>query len=167
MGLKLWDTLWEAGQEHGVIAGGRAAFNSLRLEKGYRSFGADMTWEHDPYEAGLGFAVRMDKGEFIGRAALEGRTPETARRRLTCLTVDDPVAVVMGKEPVFDGDRCVGYVTSAGYGFTVGKGIAYAWLPADLASPGTVVHIGYFDQLVPALVAEEPLFDPGMARLRG
>lgn len=73
----------------------------------------------------------------------------------------------MGKEPVYDGDCAVGYVTSAAYGYTIGKGIAYAWLPVELADPGTVVHIGYFDQSVEAVVAEEPLFDPTMSRLRG
>ncbi|MFI1050195.1 glycine cleavage T C-terminal barrel domain-containing protein, partial [Streptomyces griseoruber] len=71
------------------------------------------------------------------------------------------------KEPVYDGDRPVGYVTSAAYGYTVGKGIAYAWLPAGLAVPGTPLHIGYFDRRVDAVVAEEPLFDPSMSRLRG
>ena len=166
MGRKLWDTLWAAGQEHGIIAGGRAAFNSLRLEKGYRSFGADMTFEHDPYEAGLGFAVKMGKGDFIGRAALELRAASVSRR-LTCLTIDDPTAVVMGKEPVYDAQRCVGYVTSAAYGYTIGKGIAYAWLPAELAAPGQELDIGYFDQRIRAVVVEEPLFDPGMERLRG
>jgi glycine cleavage system aminomethyltransferase T len=166
MGAKLWDTLWEAGQDHGIIAGGRGAFNSLRLEKGYRSFGTDMTYEHDPYEAGLAFAVKPDKGDFIGREALLERR-QAVRRRLTCLTVDGPEAVVMGKEPVYDGDRCVGYVTSAAYGYTIGKGIAYAWLPAELSTPGQVVHIGYFDRRIAAVVAEEPLFDPAMERLRG
>ncbi|WP_344919573.1 FAD-dependent oxidoreductase [Streptosporangium oxazolinicum] len=167
MGAKLWDTLWEAGQEHGIIAGGRGAFNSLRLEKGYRSFGTDMTYEHDPYEAGLGFAVRKaDRGDFIGRAALTERGAAT-RRRLTCLTVDDPAAVVMGKEPVYDGASPVGYVTSAAYGYTIGKGIAYAWLPAGLSVPGRELHIGYFDRRVVAVVAEEPLYDPAMERLRG
>ncbi|WP_030924299.1 GcvT family protein [Streptosporangium amethystogenes] len=167
MGAKLWDTLWEAGQSHGIIAGGRGAFNSLRLEKGYRSFGTDMTYEHDPYEAGLGFAVRTaDRGDFIGRAALAERGVAT-RRRLTCLTVDDPAAVVMGKEPVYDGASCAGYVTSAAYGYTIGRGIAYAWLPAELSVPGRELHIGYFDRRVSAVVAEEPLYDPAMERLRG
>ncbi|MET9514502.1 FAD-dependent oxidoreductase [Streptomyces sp. NPDC002994] len=166
MGLKLWDTLWEAARPHGGIAAGRGAFNSLRLEKGYRSFGTDMTYEHDPYEAGVGFAVKMDKGDFIGRTALERRAAQV-RRRLTCLTIDDPRAVVMGKEPVYDGETCVGYVTSAAYGYTIGKGIAYAWLPAELSTPGRSLHIGYFDQRVPAQVAAEPLFDPSMSRLRG
>ncbi|MGH3658316.1 MAG: glycine cleavage T C-terminal barrel domain-containing protein, partial [Micromonosporaceae bacterium] len=170
MGPKLWDTLWRAGQEHGVIAAGRGAFSSLRLEKGYRLFGTDMTAEHTPYEAGLDFAVRMDKGEFVGRKALLERGPETVTRKLCCLTIDEAAgpagAVVMGKEPVYDGDHAVGYVTSAGYGYTIGKGIAYAWLPAELSQVGTGVHIGYFDERIPATVNAEPLVDPGMTRLR-
>ncbi|MEX1651643.1 FAD-dependent oxidoreductase [Streptomyces pseudovenezuelae] len=166
LGQKLWDTLWRAAKPLGGIAAGRGAFNSLRLEKGYRSFGTDMTYEHDPYEAGVGFAVKADKEDFVGKAALERRRADV-RRKLTCLTIEDPRAVVMGKEPVYDGQRAVGYVTSAAFGHTIGKGIAYAWLPAELAVPGTTVHIGYFDQRVEAAVAEEPLFDPAMSRLRG
>lgn len=166
LGQKLWDTLWRAAKPLGGVAAGRGAFNSLRLEKGYRSFGTDMTYEHDPYEAGVGFAVKADKEDFIGKAALERRAVDV-RRRLTCLTIDDPRAVVMGKEPVYDGERAVGYVTSAAFGHTIGKGIAYAWLPAHLGTPGTRVGIGYFDRRVEAVVAEEPLFDPAMSRLRG
>jgi glycine cleavage system aminomethyltransferase T/glycine/D-amino acid oxidase-like deaminating enzyme len=165
LGLKLWDTLWSAGQPLGVRAAGRGAFASLRLEKGYRSFGVDMTYEHSPYEAGLGFAVKLDKGEFLGREALLARTNPT--RRLTCLTIADPADTVLGKEPVYAGGHCVGYVTSAAYGYTVGAGIAYAWLPVELAAPGRSVHIGYFDRRIPATVAAEPLFDPRMERLRG
>ncbi|GGK45205.1 sarcosine dehydrogenase [Planomonospora parontospora subsp. parontospora] len=166
LGAKLWDTLWEAGRPYGIVAGGRGAFDSLRLEKGYRSFGTDMTFEHDPYEAGLGFAVREGGDDFVGRAALEERR-RAVRRRLTCLVTDGPDAVVMGGEPVHDGDRPVGYVTSAAYGHTIGRGIAYAWLPAELAVPGREIGIGYFDRRVPAVVADEPLFDPAMERLRG
>lgn len=163
-GLRLWDTLWEAGQRHGVIAAGRSAFNSLRLEKGYRAWGHDMTTEHDPYEAGVGFAVRMNKGDFVGRSALEAKgTPE---RRLTALLLDDPAAVVLGKEPVsIDGAGVpAGYVTSASYGYTLGRCVAYAWLPPLEA--GTATHIEYFGEKVPATVAEEPLFDPKMTRIR-
>jgi glycine cleavage system aminomethyltransferase T/glycine/D-amino acid oxidase-like deaminating enzyme len=166
LGQKLWDTLWRAAKPLGGIAAGRGAFNSLRLEKGYRSFGTDMTYEHDPYEAGVGFAVRADKEDFVGKAALERRAADV-RRKLTCLTIEDPRSVVMGKEPVYDGQRSVGYVTSAAFGYTIGKGIAYAWLPTELAEPGRALHIGYFDQRVEAVVAEEPLFDPVMSRLRG
>jgi glycine cleavage system aminomethyltransferase T/glycine/D-amino acid oxidase-like deaminating enzyme len=163
LGLRLWDTLWEAGQELGVIAAGRSAFNSLRLEKGYRAWGTDMTDEDNPYEAGVGFAVRMDKADFLGRAALE-RAGEPDRR-LTPLLLDDPAAVVLGKEPVYVDGVPAGYVTSAAYGYTLGRCVAYAWLPAALAA-GTGVHVEYFGEKVPATVAEEPLFDPGMTRIR-
>jgi glycine cleavage system aminomethyltransferase T len=166
MGLRLWDTLWAAGRAHGLIAAGRGAFGSLRLEKGYRFAGVDMTTEHDPYEAGLGFAVRMDKGDFVGRAALVGKSAETAERRLAPLVIGDPQAVVMGKEPVHVDGRPVGYVTSAGFGYTIGEAIAYAWLPGTLARPGQPVTIRYLGEDVPASVAEEPLFDPEMRRLR-
>ena len=163
-GLKLWDLLWAAGQEHGMIAAGRGAFTSLRLEKGYRAFGTDMTFEHDPYEAGLGFAVKIAKPEFLGRESVLRRRDEV-RRQLCCLTTGQDV--VMGKEPVYSGSDVVGYVTSAAYGYCVGVGIAYAWLPSTLAEPGTPVEIGYFDTRVRATVAAEPLFDPTMSRLRG
>ncbi len=164
-GLRLWDALWAAGQPLGVVAAGRAAFNSLRLEKGYRLWGTDMTTEHDPYEAGLAFAVRPAKGDFLGRAAIEGRSEETAARRLRCLTVDDGRTVVLGKEPVFVDGVASGYVTSAAYGYTVGRPIAYAWLPAP-AEIGSTVEIEYFGRRVAATVAAEPLVDPGMDRIR-
>jgi glycine cleavage system aminomethyltransferase T/glycine/D-amino acid oxidase-like deaminating enzyme len=164
-GLRLWDALWAAGQSLGVIAAGRAAFNSLRLEKGYRLWGTDMTTEHDPYEAGLAFAVRPAEGPFLGRDAIEGRSEETASRRLRCLTIDDGRTVVLGKEPVFLDGVAAGYVTSAAYGYTVGRPIAYAWLPAS-ADVGSSVEIEYFGRRVAATVAAEPLVDPGMERIR-
>ncbi|HLU73009.1 MAG TPA: FAD-dependent oxidoreductase [Nonomuraea sp.] len=155
LGLKLWDMLWATGLP---IAAGRAAFNSLRLEKGYRMWGADMTPEHDPYEAGLGFAVKPGK-DFIGRDAL---SPDVTRKLAPLLTA----AVVMGQEPVRYEGRTVGYVTSAAYGHTIRRPIAYAWLPAELAEPGTRVDVAYFGRRVPAEVAAEPLFDPEMEKIR-
>jgi glycine cleavage system aminomethyltransferase T/glycine/D-amino acid oxidase-like deaminating enzyme len=164
-GLRLWDALWSEGQRHGVIAAGRAAFNSLRLEKGYRSWGTDMTTEHNPFEAGLGFAVRMQKDGFIGRDALDGISDETVGKKLSCLTIDDGQTVVQGSEPVFLDGAPVGYVTSAAFGHTVGTPIAYAWLPAG-AGVGTNVEIQYFDRRVTATVAAEPLVDPEMKKIR-
>ncbi|QJY50090.1 GcvT family protein [Pseudonocardia broussonetiae] len=153
LGLRLWDLLWEAGERHGVIAAGRSAFNSLRLEKGYRSAGTDMTTEHDPYEAGVGFAVKP-------------AADVTPARRLVPLLLDDPAHVVMGKEPVFHAGTCAGYVTSAAYGYTIDASIAYAWLPAAAAVAGTPVQVEYFGERLPAVVAAEPLFDPEMKRIR-
>src|SRR5205823_2465516 len=90
-GLRLWDVLWEAGGAHGLVAGGYKAIDSLRLEKGYRVWGADITPDETPYEAGLGFAVKLDKGEFVGREALVAAGEP--KRRLVCLTLADPRSV--------------------------------------------------------------------------
>ncbi|KAJ9641144.1 hypothetical protein H2199_005812 [Coniosporium tulheliwenetii] len=165
-GQALWDVLWKAGQPHGVVAAGRSAFNALRLEKGYRSWGADMTTEHDPYEAGVGFAVKAGKEGYVGRVALEGRSEKTATQRLRCLTVDDGRSVVLGKEPVFHNGKSIGYVTSAAFGYTIRKPVAYAYLPSTVVE-GDSVEIEYFGRRIPATVTPEPLYDPDMSRLRG
>ena len=164
-GLRLWDVLWAEGRKYDVIAAGGAAFNSLRLEKGYRSWGTDMTTEHNPYEAGLGFAVSAQKTDFVGHKALQGVSDATIGRRLACVVIDDGRSVVLGREPVFLDGQPVGYVTSAAFGHTVAAPIAYAWLPAS-ATPGTQVEIQYFDRRIAATVAAEPLVDPEMKRIR-
>ena len=165
-GLRLWDTLWEAGLPLGVIAAGGGAFDSLRLEKGYRLWGADIHTEYDPYEAGLGFAVRMQKGDFIGRDALQERRAQGQARRLCCMTLDHPDAVVMGKEPIMDGDRVLGYTTSANYGHSIGRGIVYGYLPASHAEPGTRVDVIYFGERLQATAAKEPLYDPSGRKMK-
>ena len=163
-GLRLWDELWAAGQEHGLVAGGYRAIDSLRLEKGYRVWGADVTPDETPYEAGLGFAVKLDKGAFLGREALLARAePE---RRLCCLVLADPRSVALGSEPVRVEGAIVGRVTSGGYGYTVERSIAYAYLPAAAAEVGTPVEVEIFGESVPGEVAAEPLFDPRGERIR-
>jgi len=162
-GLRLWDELWEAGHDHGLVAGGYRAIDSLRLEKGYRVWGADISPEDTPFEAGLGFAVDLEHGEFLGREAIEGaREPE---RRLRCLTLADPRAVALGSESVRVEGDLVGRVTSGGYGYTVGASIAYAYLPAAY-EVGTVVEVEIFGEWVLGVVAAEPLFDPKGERIR-
>jgi len=162
-GLRLWDELWEAGHDHGLVAGGYRAIDSLRLEKGYRVWGADISPEDTPFEAGLGFAVDLEHGEFVGREAIEGaREPE---RRLRCLTLADPRAVALGSESVRVEGDLVGRVTSGGYGYTVGASIAYAYLPAAY-EVGTVVEVEIFGEWVLGVVAAEPLFDPKGERIR-
>jgi glycine cleavage system aminomethyltransferase T/glycine/D-amino acid oxidase-like deaminating enzyme len=157
-GLRLWDELWAAGREHGLVAGGYRAIDSLRLEKGYRVWGADVTPDETPYEAGLGFAVKLDKGDFIGRAALqEVREPE---RRLCCLVLADARSVALGSEPVRVEGEIAGRVTSGGYGYTVERSIAFAYLPAAAAEVGTPVEVEIFGVWVPGEVAAEPLYDP-------
>ena len=164
-GGRLWDTLWQAGEPHGLVAAGYKAIDSLRLEKGYRVWGADISPEDTPYAAGLGFAVKPDKGDFIGRDALAAATePELV---LCCLTLADPRAVALGSEPVRVGGELVGRVTSGGYGYTVDRSIAYAYLPATRSAVGTAVEVEIFGEWVGGIVAAEPLFDPDGARIRG
>src|SRR5712691_2338765 len=167
MGTRAWDLLWEAGRDHGIVAAGLGAFDSLRLEKGYRLWGQDIHTEHDPFEAGLGFAVHMDKGDFQGRAALEAILEGGgSSHKLSCMTFDDPSVVVMGKEPILSGEDVVAHVTSAAYGYSVGRGIVYGYLPVELASQGTPVEVEYFGERHAATVAADPLVDPKGERLR-
>ena len=168
-GAALWDTIWEAGRGHGLVAGGYRAIDALRLEKGYRAWSADITPEETPYEAGLGFAVRLDKGDFLGRDALVAAREAGPRKRLRCLVLDDPRAVCLGNEPVrvvgrVD-ERVVGRVTSGGYGFAVGRSIAYAYLPPEVAI-GARGDIDVFGTWTGFEVAREPLFDPAGERIR-
>lgn len=162
-GLGLWKTLWEAGEPHGLVAGGYRAIDSLRLEKGYRVWGADITPDESPLQSGLGFCVRDDK-EFIGSEALAGREDE---QQLVCVTLAEPRALALGNEPVQIGGEVVGRVTSGGYGYTVQKSIAYAYVPAAQRKPGTAVEIDIFGKWVEGEIAAEPLYDPKSERVRG
>ena len=164
-GLALWDELWKAGRGHGLVAGGYKAIDSMRLEKGYRVWGSDITPDDTPYEAGLGFAVKLDKGDFIGREAL--LAVQEPKRRLACLVLSDPRSVALGSEPVRVDGELVGRVTSGGYGYTVERSIAYAYVPAASAEPGQPVEVEIFGEWIAGEVAPEPLFDPAGERLRG
>jgi 4-methylaminobutanoate oxidase (formaldehyde-forming) len=159
-GAGLWRALWEAGEPHGLVAGGYRAIDSLRLEKGYRVWAADITPDINPHEAGLGFCVKHDK-DYIGRDALD----RPARGALRCLLLDDPHSIALGNEPVRIGGEVRGRVTTGGYGHTVERSIAYAWLPTG-AEVGEACEVDIFGEWVRAEVAAEPLFDPSGARLR-
>src|SRR4029079_11563716 len=146
-GVSLWRTLWDAGRAHGMLPGGYRAIDALRLEKGYRVWSTDITPDETPFEAGLGFAVALDKGaDFIGRDALVAAKAAGPRRRLRCLVLDDPRSVALGNEPVRVDGRIVGRVTSGGYGFAVEKSIAYAYLPPDQAAIGTRGDVEVFGE---------------------
>jgi glycine cleavage system aminomethyltransferase T/glycine/D-amino acid oxidase-like deaminating enzyme len=161
-GAGLWRALWEAGEPHGLTAGGYRAIDTLRLEKGYRVWAADITPDETPHEAGLGFCVRDDK-PFAGRDALAAREPS---KRLRCLVLDDPRSVALGNEPVRVDGEIVGRVTTGGYGYTVERSIAYAYLPPG-HEVGTAVEVDIFGRWVAGAVVAEPLFDPRGERVRG
>lgn len=165
-GRRLWTTLWEAGTPHGLVAAGYRAIEALRLEKGYRVWSSDITPDETPFEAGLGFAVALDKGvDFIGREALLAPKDAAPRKRLRCLVLDDPRSVCLGNEPVRIDGQVVGRVTSGGYGFSVERSIAYAYLPPDRAI-GTRGEIEVFGEWVGFEVVREPLYDPKGERIR-
>ena len=166
-GMALWRTLWEAGREHGLVAGGYRAIDSLRLEKGYRVWGADITPDETPYEGAVGFCVKLDKeGGFIGREALLEAKEAGPTKLLRCLTLADPRSVALGNEPVRIDGEIAGRVTSGGYGYSVERSIAYAYLPPEHAEPGTQVAVEIFGEWVEGEVASEPLFDPKGERIR-
>jgi 4-methylaminobutanoate oxidase (formaldehyde-forming) len=166
-GRALWSRLWSAGREHGLVAGGYRAIDALRLEKGYRVWSSDITPEETPYEAGLGFAVRLEKGvDFIGRDALLAAKAAGPKKRLRCLVLDDARSVALGNEPVRVDGRIVGRVTSGGYGFSVERSIAYAYLPPDQAAIGMRGDVEVFGEWIGFEVAREPLWDPEGARIR-
>ena len=165
-GLALWDALWRAGEPAGLVAAGYRAIDSLRLEKGYRYWSAEVTPEDTPWEAGLGFCVKLDKGDFIGREALVAQKQRGVERRLVCLTLCDPQIVALGGEPILRDGAVLGRVTSGGYGYTVGRSIAYGYVPVASAAVGTALGVEIFGEPVAATVSREPLYDPKGERIK-
>jgi 4-methylaminobutanoate oxidase (formaldehyde-forming) len=160
-GLRLWDTIWESGRTYGLVAAGYKAVDSMRLEKGYRVWGSDIGPEVNPYQAGLGFCVKLDKGDFIGRDALT----EQRETKLACIVLDDPRSVALGSEPVRVNGEVVGRVTSGGYGYTVGRSIAYAYIPAECAID-TPIEVDIFGTWISGRIVKEPLYDAAGKKVR-
>jgi len=136
---------------------------SMRVEKGYRAWGSDIHTEYNPYEAGMGWMVKLDKDNFIGKEALQACHPE---RRLVTITIDDPNAVPTGNEPIFSNETVIGYITSGDYGYNVGSYIGFGYLPLAYTKSGTPLVVEYMGQHYPAMVAEDCLFDPRNERMR-
>ena len=167
-GLRLWDSLWEAGLPEGMVAGGYRAIDSLRLEKGYRYWSGEISPDYTPYEAGLGFAVKLDKGDFIGREALVKQKQAGLKRKLCCLALADSRVIALGKEPIrpVGGGEIISWVASGGYGYSVGESIVYAYLPVEFSQPGAEMEIEFFGEWIAALVVQAPLWDPRGERIR-
>ena len=165
--IPVWDLLYAAGQEFDLEVGGYKVLDPLRLEKGYRYFTADVTPTEDPYSAGLGFCVQLDKGDFIGKQALLKVKAEGPRHKLCTLTLDgEDYLPVYGGEAVYLGKEVISRVRSGGYGYTVKRNIVYAYLPLDLAKTGTQLGVEVFDAMQPAQVTRSVLVDPKGEKLR-
>ena len=166
--VMVWDLLMSAGKEFGMEVGGYKVLDSLRLEKGYRYYTADITQLDTPYEGGLGFCVHLDKGDFIGREALlQKKQQGIARKLCTLVLVDgDDFTQIYGGEAVYHDGKVLTRVRSGGYGYTVKKNILYAYLPADLAKQGNRFTIELIEGRREAQVTAPVLFDPKGERLR-
>ena len=150
-----------------MVAAGYKAIESMRLEKGYRYWSADITPDYTPYEAGLGFAVALNKSvDFMGKQALVKQKAEGAKQKLCCIVLDDPNTIVFGSEPIRYDGKVVGWVTSGGFGYSINKSIAYTYLPIELAKAGTRVTVECFGVEIQAEVQKEPLFDPRGERIK-
>ncbi|MFQ5784155.1 MAG: FAD-dependent oxidoreductase [Alphaproteobacteria bacterium] len=162
----LYDALMAAGAEHGIANFGVYAVNAMRMEKAYKAWGAELTTEITPVEAGLDRFVKLDK-PFIGRDAVLARKENGIDTRLVYLAVDAKGADCLGNEPVYDGERIIGVTTGGAYGHRVGRSIAFAYVAPDHAALGTRFDIAILGERRGAEVIAEPLYDPDNARPRG
>ena len=167
----MYEALTAAGEPHGIADCGYRAIESLRLEKGYRAWGADISPDHTPLEAGLGFAVKLGSNvDFLGRDALLRQREGALAKRLAGFTVDGDV-VLLGRETLYrDGER-VGWLSSGGYGYTVGKSIGYGYVRDAGGVSRDWLLAGRYElevatERVPAEIHLAPLYDPKGERLR-
>jgi len=163
-GLKIWNALIDAGKPYGAEPCGYRAIESLRLEKGYLAWGSEINTETTPIEAGLGFAVSQKKSAFIGKAALLAN-PQPSRA-LVAITFDDLRRTPLGNEPIKVNGEIVGRIKSGGQGYTLRKGIGYAYLPTEFTTPNTTLEVEFFGEWKNGVVQSSPLFDPDGLRIK-
>jgi 4-methylaminobutanoate oxidase (formaldehyde-forming) len=163
----VWDALVAAGEEFGIEVGGYKVLDSLRLEKGYRYYTADVTPLETPYEGGLGFCVDLNKNGFIGKEALVKAKAAGLSRKLCTMVLDgDSFTQIYGGEAVYHDGKVITRVRSGGFGYTLRKNILYAYLPMNLAKTGTRLDIDLLEGRRPAEVTATVLLDPKGERLR-
>ncbi len=161
-----YTALRAAGKSHGLQMFGALAVESMRMEKGYLHWKADILTEFDPFETGLDRFVHMDKPDFIGKSALVERCKTEPKKHLVTLCLNDNTAPAHGGASVMMGDKVVGTVTSGGYGHRIGKNIAYAFIDAAYSKVGSQVEIDILGQMVCASVTEKGLYDSGLEKVR-
>ena len=161
-----YQALRAAGEAHGLRLFGARAVDSMRMEKGFLHWKADLLTEFDPFETSLDRFIKMEKGDFLGKAALETRVAEGPRVKLVSLRVDHDRAPAHGGASVMRDGKVVGTVSSGDWGHRVGMNLAMAFLQPDLAAEGTVLHIDICGELVPAEVIAPSPYDPQMSRAR-
>jgi 4-methylaminobutanoate oxidase (formaldehyde-forming) len=169
---RVHDALMAAGSGEGIRPVGYRALESLRLEKGYRAWSSDITPNDTPFEAGLGWAVKMQGNTgFLGRDALAALAGRPLTKRLAGFTVDDPDVVLLGRETILRDGAPVGYLTSGGYGYTLGQNIGYGYVRNPGGVSDEFLAAGRYDLVVanettPAKISMRPLYDPDNLRIR-
>ena len=169
---KVYDALMAAGAPHGIRPVGYRALESLRLEKGYRAWSSDITPNDTPFEAGLGWAVKIRSNtQFIGRAALEAAANKPLTKRLAGFTIADPKAVLVGRETILRNGEPVGYLTSGGFGYTLERSIGYGYVRSPTGVSDDFLLSGRYELLVasetyPAEIGLGPFYDPAGERVK-
>lgn len=169
---QVFDALMAAGGKHGIAPAGYRAIESLRLEKGYRAWGSDITPNDNPFEAGLGFAVKLKSNiPFIGREACAAQAHAPLKKRLAGFTTDDPDVILLGRETILRNGKPVGYLTSGGYGYTIGRPVGYGYVRGGAGVSEDDVLSGTYELVVAQDVVRAkahltPLYDPENRRIR-
>lgn len=168
----VYDAIMEAGAKYGVANAGYRAIESLRLEKGYRAWSADITPSDSPWEAGLGWAMKLKTGvDFIGRRAVERAQQQPLAKRLCCFTVDDPDVILLGRETIYRNGQPVGWLTSGGWGYSVEKNIGYGYVRNPAGVDGDYLQNGTYELEVacdrtPCDLQLQTLYDPDMTKVK-
>ncbi len=170
--VQVYEALMAAGADKGLTNAGYRAIETLRLEKGYRAWGSDIGPDHTPIEAGLGWAVKLRRNTpFKGREAIEAQRRDGVKKRLACFTLDDPEAILLGRETIYRDGQRVGWLTSAGYGYTVGKAIGYGYVRNPEGVDDAYLEAGKYElevatERLPAALHPGPLYDPQSIRMK-
>ena len=167
----IYDVLMDEGTNFGIANAGYRAIESLRLEKGYRVWGSDITTDTTPFEAGLGWAVKLkSEVEFLGKESLLQKQSQRLKKRLVCLTIDDPNLVLLGRETIFRNGIIVGWLTSGGWGYTVQKNIGYGYVRNPKGVDKDYLISGNYEIEIasvrfPCKLELNPLYDPNKERM--
>ena len=157
---KLYDALWQAGEQHGMVNFGLYAVNSLRIEKAYRGWGAELTNEVTMLESDMQRFIKFDKDDFVGRNASLQQKGKSLSTRLVYFELDHGDTDVRGSEPIYDGDSCIGVTTSGGYGHRVQKSLGFGYVPPQYTDPGVKIGVDLLGKRRVATVLREPAYDP-------
>ena len=162
----IYDALWQAGKEFDIANFGLYAVNSLRIEKAYRGWGAELTNEVTMIDADMERFIKLEKEHFVGKEATLRQKQEKRAIQLVYVEIESTEVDIRGSEPIFAGGNCVGVTTSGGYGHFVGKSLGFGYVPPMLSEPGTELSIDLLGRRCRAIVLKDPVYDPANTRLR-